>query len=104
MGQEKVDAAAQSAAAMGRQAMTLGAGFGLRAWRDLCAATQATIALTASRSADETAERQAELAQTLMRSAQSMSGLGNVGARIVGRGLRPIHAAATANARRLAVG
>ena len=102
MGQEKLDAAAASAAAMGSQWFAFGNAAALQAWRDALAATDAALALASSRSVQESVERQAALARTLGRSAASAGRLGTAGAHIAGRGLAPIHAAATANARRLA--
>ena len=102
MGQEKLDAAAASAAAMTRQWFAFGNAAALQAWRDALAAGNAALALASSRSLQESVERQAALARTLGRSATSVSRLSAAGAHIAGRGLAPIHAAATANARRLA--
>jgi hypothetical protein len=104
MGQEKVEAAMQSAFDMSRQWMALGGGLGLRMWSDWLAATNAALALAASRTAAESVQRQLELAHTVTRSAASIAQLGHAGARIADRGLKPIHAAATANAKRLARG
>ena len=101
MGREKIEAATLSATAMGTQWMRLGTDLGLRTWRDLCETTLATLALASSRTPQESAARQAELTRTLVQSAASITELGNAGAHIAGRGLKPIHAAATANARRL---
>ena len=101
MGREKIEAATLSAAAMGTHWMKLGTDLGLRSWRDLCETTTATLALACSRTPQESMARQAELARTLAQSAASVAELGNAGAHIAGLGLKPIHAAATANARRL---
>ena len=102
MVQEKLDASVASATAMGRQWFALGSGIGVQAWRDALEANSAALALASSRSVQESVERQAALARTLGRSATSASRLSAAGAKIADRGLAPIHAAATANARRLA--
>lgn len=104
MGQEKVDAAARSATAMGAQMLSVGADIGLRAWRDLCTTASATFALAASRTPQQSADAQADLTRTLTESAASLAEIGSAGARIARHGLKPIHAVATANARRLAAG
>jgi len=101
MVQEKVDAAGQSAAAMGREWVSVGSLAAVQAWGDLLRTGQAALALATSGTIQQSVERQAELARTLQKSAASASGLSNAGVRIARRGLKPIHAAATANARRL---
>ena len=62
------------------------------------------LSLASSRTVQQSVDRQAELARTLRRSAASASRLGTAGARVARHGLQPIHAAATANARRLTRG
>ena len=101
MGQEKVEAAAASAAAMGREWLAFGNSAALQAWREALEAGNAALALASSRSVQEWVERHAALARSLGRSATSAGRLSAAGAEIAGRGLAPIHAAATANARRL---
>lgn len=104
MGQEKLDAAAESAAAMGRQWLALTADGGVAAWRHWVDAGAAAVSLLSSRTAEQSVARHAALTRTLARSAASAGRLGHAGAHIARRGLKPIHAKATANARRLANG
>ena len=104
MVQEKFDAASASAAAMAGQWLSIGGGFGVQVWHDLFQAGIGLLSLAASPTVQQSVARQAELARTLRRSAASASRLGTAGARVAHRGLQPIHAAATANARRLTRG
>ena len=59
------------------------------------------MSLAASRNVGQFIARQAKLAESLSRSAQAASDLSDSAVRLAGRGLKPIHARATANARRL---
>lgn len=104
MGSEKVEAAMQSALAMGGSSTTVGLQAGLRVWAGLQAVAQASLAVAASRTPQQAAERQAALAGAIGSAAGAMTELGSAGVRIASGGLRPIHARATANARRLARG
>ena len=104
MAQEKFDAASASAAAMAGQWLSIGGGFAVQVWYDLFQAGIAMLSLASSRTVQQSVDRQAELTRTLRRSAASASHLGTAGARVAHRGLQPIHAAATANARRLTGG
>ena len=104
MAQEKFDAASASAAAMAGQWLSIGGGFGIQVWHDLLQAGIAMLSLASSRTVQQSIDRQAELTRTLKRSAASASRLGTAGARVAHQGLQPIHAAATANARRLTRG
>lgn len=106
MGREKVDAATHSAAAMGRHWLGSGMGRGLgeRVWADWMAVARAAFACLASRSPGEAAGHWRQLADAMARLAASLAELGSVGAQLADRGLKPIHAAATANARRLSAG
>ena len=104
MAQEKFDAASASAAAMAGQWWSIGSGFGAQGWHDLFQVGIAMLSLASSSSVQQSVDRRAELTRTLRRSAASASRLGTAGARVAHRGLQPIHAAATANARRLTGG
>ena len=68
MGQEKLEAARESAFAMGSQIARMNSQLGLRAWQDMMAAGSTMLSMTAE---------------------------------LAGRGLKPIHSRATANAKRL---
>jgi hypothetical protein len=101
MGQEKIGAAAESAYAIAAHLTTMNLKFGARAFRHMVRATAALMSLAASRSVEQSITRQANLAATVSRSRITASELSDSTARLAGRGLKPIHARATANARRL---
>lgn len=101
MRREKIEAATESAHALAAHLMTMNLKFGARALRHMVTGTAALMSLAASRSVGLSIARQAKFAQTLSRSAITASELSASTARLAGRGLKPIHARATANARRL---
>ena len=101
MGQEKIDAATESGWAMAAHLLTMNLQFGARAFRHMVTSTGAFMALTASGNVGESITRHAKLAEMLSRSAAMASEYSGSAARLAGRGLAPIHARATANARRL---
>jgi hypothetical protein len=101
MGQEKVDAATESGRAMAAHLLTMNLQFGVRAFKHMVTGTEAFMALAASRNFGESITRHANLAEMLSRSAAMASEYSRSAARLAGRGLAPIHARATANARRL---
>ena len=101
MGSEKVEAAAASGQAMAAHLATMNLDFGARAWRDWSAANTALWSLATSRNAGQFAVRQAALARIVARSTAAASSLSATSAGVAHRGLAPIHARATANARRL---
>lgn len=101
MGQEKLEAAASSWQAMTRKLLATSPQLALQANRQLVAASAAMTALAASRSPQQALEHQARAAGAIGEMAWSGSRLPDAAASIVQAGLEPIHAAATANARRL---
>jgi hypothetical protein len=101
MGQEKIEAATESARAIAAQMATMNLKFGARAFRHMVTATAAIASLAASRSVGQSITRQVKFAETLSRSAKTAFELSDSSARLARRGLKPIHARATANARRL---
>jgi hypothetical protein len=101
MGHEKIEAATESAQSIAAQMVTMDLKLGARAFRNMMTATTALMSLAASRSVGQSIVRQAKLAETLARSAITAADLSDSTARLAKRGLRPIHARATANARRL---
>jgi hypothetical protein len=101
MGQEKVEAATESARAIAAHLTTVNLKLRARAFRHMVTGTAALMSLATSRSVGQSITRQAKLAGTLSRSAITASELSNSTARLARRGLKPIHARATANARRL---
>ena len=102
MGQEKIEAGAESAQAMTAQLMSMSQPWGLLAWRHMLQSSAAFMALAGSRTPGQIIARQATLARAVGRSAVSLAGASKDAARIAQRGLKPIHAKATANAKRLA--
>jgi hypothetical protein len=101
MGQEKVEAATESALAIATQLTTMSGMLGARAFSHMMNANAALMSLAVSRTPGQFFVRQAKLANAVSRSAMTASALSDSAARLAGRGLRPIHARATANARRL---
>jgi hypothetical protein len=101
MGQEKIEAATESARAITAHLATMNLQFGASALGHMVAGTTALMSLAASRSVGQFLTRQVRLAETLSRSAKTVSELYDSTARLATRGLKPIHARASANARRL---
>jgi hypothetical protein len=101
MGQEKIGAATESAYAISAHLTTINLKFGARAFRHMVTGTAALMSLAASRSIGLSITRQLKLAEYLSRSARTASELSASTARLAGRGLKPIHARAAANAKRL---
>ncbi len=101
MGQEKIDAAQESAQAMSAQVMGIGMEISSQVVSNIMAVGQAGFALALSTTPMEAATRQMALGHALMAvSATAMDVSGNA-VKIAGSGLTPIHARARANARRL---
>ena len=101
MGQEKLEAAGLSAQAIARQMMRTNMQIGARAYQQLLAASTDLMALAASRTAGQSMARQAKLVRTMTSSGNTVARLSGAYASIAQRGLKPVHARATANARRL---
>lgn len=101
MGQEKVEASAESARAIAAHLTTSNLNLGARAFSQMMSATTAFWSLAASRTPAQFIARQAKLATTVTRSTMTAAEVSTSSARLAKRGLKPIHARATANARRL---
>ena len=101
MGQEKIEAAARSASAMAAYMMTMNPLLGVRATQHMLQTATAAMSLAQSRSLSQAFARQAALVSAVGRSAKTASRLATSSAQLAGRGLEPIHARATANAKRL---
>mgnify|MGYP003410793606 FL=1 len=101
MGQEKFDAAAASAQAMGLQLLNMNLRFGARVFRHMATGGAAMASLAASRDAGQFVTRQAQLVRAVSQSVATMAEMSHSTVRIAAHGLKPIHARATANARRL---
>jgi hypothetical protein len=104
MGQEKFDAGLESAHAMGAQLATMQLKLGASAFRYLVTGMAAWMSLAESRNLGQFLARQANVMETISRSARLASELSHSTARLAGRGLRPLHSRATANAKRLRKG
>ncbi len=102
MGQEKIDAASESARAMAGQAMKTNLHLGAQAAGDMLATASAAMSLATSRTPRQAAASYAKLLRTVTQSAGTAAQLSNSTARIAKGGLEPVHARARANARRLA--
>ena len=74
---------------------------GTRAVQQMLTGVTDIMALAASRTAGQSIARQAKLVRTMTRSASTASQLSASAAQLAQRGLTPIHARATANAKRL---
>ena len=106
MGAEKVDAFSRAGQALATGAAPLLAGMAGQAFRTGMAVFDATARLAASRSIPQTMASQRILADTLMRHAPSaqQGAASTATARLAHRALAPVHAKATANAKRLTKG
>lgn len=101
MGQEKIEAGAQSTQAMAAHMMTMSQPWGALAFRHLLQNSAAFMSLASSRTPSQLIARQAALARVLAQSAVSMADVSKRATKLAHRGLKPIHAKATANAKRL---
>jgi hypothetical protein len=101
MGQEKIEAGAQSAQAMAAHMMTVSQPWRTLTFRHLLRSSAAFMSLASSRTPSQLIARQAALARALGQSAVTMAGVSKDAAKLTHRGLKPIHAKATANAKRL---
>ena len=102
MGQEKIEAAGAAAQAMAVHMLAGQPELGIQAFSQMMTGVNDMLAVGTSRTPDELIERQAKLMQTLTEAALSATQLALPAVRLAEAGLRPIHAKATANARRLA--
>lgn len=102
MGSEKVKAATQSGLAVAARLQSANFQLMARAWRQWFAGLGAMNALVASRSLGEALARQHRLANALGRSGRTQGRIAGDTARLASAALKPVHGAATANARRLA--
>jgi hypothetical protein len=101
MGQEKIEAGAQSARAMAAHMMSLRPPSGALAFGPMFRTAAALMALASSRTPSQLIARQAAFACAVGQSAISMADVSKSAIKLAHRGLNPIHAKATANAKRL---
>ena len=103
MGEEKIVAAAESAQAMAMSMLKLNQEVGALAFRQMLTGATAMMSLASSRTTGQSVARQARLVRnTLANSAAATSQLSTSAARLVDKGLKPIHSRAKGNAKRLA--
>lgn len=101
MGSEKLEAVQASSQAMALALSTSPVDAGMRTWQLWMGAAEAALALAASRNPAEAFASHTRLVQSAAQVAASLGQAGEVGAHLAQQGLEPIHAKATANARRL---
>ena len=101
MGQEKIEAGVESAAAIAAHMVTMNPLLGARAVKHMMSGAAAVMSLAASRTAGQAMGRHAKLVRTMTQSAATNAQLSGAAARLAQRGLKPIHSRATANAKRL---
>jgi hypothetical protein len=102
MGHEKLEAASESGAAIVNQLHTTQFALTNRAVQQWLGGAVALFSMATSVTPAQILTHAKALASAATRSAATVSQLSSAGARIVQRGLKPIHAKATSNARRLA--
>ena len=101
MGQEKIEAGVQSAQAMAAHMMLMSQPWGALAFRHLLRNSAAFMSLASSQTPTQLIARQAVLARAVAQSAVSMADVSRNATTLAHRGLKPIHARAIANAKRL---
>lgn len=102
MSQEKLDAANESNAAMAHELGTRQVALLGHAVQHWFGSVGALFALAVATTPAEAIERHGKWVDAATRSAAVVSQISSASARVVQRGLKPIHAKATSNARRLA--
>lgn len=102
MGQEKVDAVAESLQAMAARIVTMNTQLSALAFKQMLSAMSDTMMLFASPAVAMSAKGQAELLRDAIKNSASLaSQLSGSMARVAHHGLKPIHSRATGNAKRL---
>ncbi len=101
MGNEKLSAGNASAAAMANQLHTTGFALAQRAVRRSAQSAEAWAALASSATPAQALTRAQSWVDATWRATATATQLSGAAARMAQRGLKPIHATATANARRL---
>jgi len=86
---------------MAAHTMSMSQPWGVLAFRHILRSSAAFMSLANSRTPGQLIARQAALAPALGQSAVSMADVSKSAAKLAHRGLKPIHAKATANAKRL---
>ena len=102
MGSEKVQAAGESGLAVATRLQQTHYALLARAWQQWFASLGAMNSLATSRSFGEALARQHRLFTAFSRSGRTQALISSDAARLAGAALKPVHAASTANAKRLA--
>lgn len=102
MGQEKIEAVAESAQAIAERMLNLNQEISTLAYKQIVMGTSGIISLATSSTLAESSDLQVKLVHdTMSGSAAAVSQLTDSFARVAHKGLRPLHSRATANAKRL---
>ncbi len=101
MGQEKIEAANESAQTIAAQMMRINPLLGWRAFSQAVAVANAMMSVASSRTVAQSLRRQAALAHTLAQSGATAPRICKSAAQVARHGLKPLHSRATANAKRL---
>jgi hypothetical protein len=102
MGQEKIEAATESAVAIALRTMTLNQQLGILAFTQFAGIASRMMALAAGGTPSRSGKRQSDFVHaTLANSSATAFRLSDSIAHLVHHGLKPIHSRATGNARRL---
>jgi hypothetical protein len=101
MSHEKLEAVTESGAAIANQMQTTNLALMNRVVQDWLGGANALLGIATSLSPEQAISHGNRLMNAASRSAANVSQMSSAGARIVQRGLRPIHAKATSNERRL---
>ena len=104
MGHEKLAAASESGAAMANQLHTTQFALVNRAVKHWLGSGLALFSLATSTTPAQAVSHAEAFGNAATRSAEAVNHLSSASARIVQRGLKPIHAKTTSNARRLSIG
>ena len=101
MGQEKIEAAAHSASAVGSELLRINYRSATQAWLAMLNASADMARLGLSRTPSQVVARQARLARTLRNAAPTAATLSAATAAVTRAALKPVHSRATRNAIRL---
>lgn len=103
MGQEKIEAVAESLQAVGLRMLSAHQQMGVLVLNQLMTGATAWISLAGSRTIEQTAKLQGDMVRDVMSNAAAVTAhLGDSVVKVAHKGLIPIHSRATANAKRLA--
>jgi hypothetical protein len=101
MGREKVDAAAQSAFAVGSELLRINQRSAMQGWLAVVASSADMMSLAGSRTASQFTARQVKLARTLRRSIPSAAAVSTASTSLAKAALKPVSSRAKRNAVRL---